>query len=340
MAAKRGFRVRPLTLNARFLSAGPRRGRVAIALAAAATCLLAASPALADTGTVYVDDRGNAAAGGTLFNSVFGSEHDVGLGVSVLTNLETGSNDVAVGDGALHDNIFGNNDIAVGPNALAATEGDQNVGLGSQALVANTTGSDNLATGFQALSGNTIGSDNIAAGANALNDNQSGDENLALGRGALTNEALADDNIAIGLHTLFASTTGLSNTAVGDRALDSNTGGDENLALGANAGANLTTGDDNIDIANAGQAGETATIRIGSKGTQTRAFLQGVSGTSISGPSQRILINADGQLGTAKAAAHKPGGGSGAVARLTAQNRRQAARIAKLEREVGRLSHR
>jgi hypothetical protein len=69
MAAKRGFRVRLSTVNAHSFGAGPRRGRVAIAVAAAsAICLLAsASPAVADVGTVYFDTNENAAAGETLF---------------------------------------------------------------------------------------------------------------------------------------------------------------------------------------------------------------------------------------------------------------------------------
>ena len=63
----------------------------------------------------------------------------------------------------------------------------------------------------------------------------------------------------------------------------------------------LTSGDDNVDIANPGQAGEAGTMRIGTQGQQTRAFLQGVSGTAISGSTQRVIINPNGQPGTAKA---------------------------------------
>jgi hypothetical protein len=74
MAAKRGFRVRPSTASARSFGGGGRRRRAAIALVAAtATCFLAASPALADTGGVYFDANENAAAGdiNNLFNATF-----------------------------------------------------------------------------------------------------------------------------------------------------------------------------------------------------------------------------------------------------------------------------
>ncbi len=44
-------------------------------------------------------------------------------------------------------------------------------------------------------------------------------------------------------------------------------------------------------------------IRIGTKGTQRKAFLAGVSGTTVSGTGQPVVVNAQGQLGTASAAA-------------------------------------
>jgi hypothetical protein len=74
--------------------------------------------------------------------------------------------------------------------------------------------------------------------------------------------------------------------------------------------------------------------RIGTQGNQTRAFLQGVSGTSISGPTQRVLINANGQLGTAKAAAGKPGG---AGAEAASADRKLRAKVNRLQRAVRQL---
>ena len=59
---------------------------------------------------------------------------------------------------------------------------------------------------------------------------------------------------------------------------------------------------DNIEIGNEGLGTDSATIRIGTQGTQTRAFMAGISGTSIPGPTEAVVVSADGQLGTATAA--------------------------------------
>ena len=176
----------------------------------------------------------------------------------------------------------------------------------------------------------------------ALNESTTGDENLALGRGALTNSTAANDNVAVGLHALFADTGGHDNTGLGHAALNSNTNGNRNIAIGSGAGGNLTTGDDNVDIANAGQVGEAGTIRIGTQGVQTQAFLQGVSGTSLSGHVQRVLINANGQLGTARGGPTKPGGAGASVddrllSRLQAKVRRLAQENRRQERELRKL---
>ncbi len=51
-------------------------------------------------------------------------------------------------------------------------------------------------------------------------------------------------------------------------------------------------------IGNLGVAKEARTIRIGTKGTQTAAFLAGVANTAIPAPVQTVVVNADGRLGT------------------------------------------
>src|SRR5213076_460956 len=58
-----------------------------------------------------------------------------------------------------------------------------------------------------------------------------------------------------------------------------------------------TTGSNNIDIGNAGVAGEGATIRIGTQGTQTATFIAGVSGATIA-KSVAVFVDASGHLGT------------------------------------------
>src|SRR5262249_44154252 len=114
MATKRGFRV---NLNARSPGTGPRRRRVAIALAGgSAICLLAASPALADVGGVYFDANANAAAGdpNNLFNGSFTGVNNVGIGQSVMKSLTSGSGNTALGSAALFTNTSGGDNTASG----------------------------------------------------------------------------------------------------------------------------------------------------------------------------------------------------------------------------------
>jgi hypothetical protein len=137
---------------------------------------------------------------------------------------------------------------------------------------------------------------------------------------------------------MFRNTTGNDNVAEGRKALFANTTGDHNVAIGDGAGHNLTTGSDDVDIANEGVAGESKAIRIGTSGTQKRTFLAGVSGTTLTGSAQPVLVKADGQLGTATSAVRPAS--EGAVARLKAQNRRENEEITTLKREVAKLSRR
>jgi hypothetical protein len=196
-----------------------------------------------------------------------------------------GSDNIATGTNALYGNTSGSDNLASGTAALFANgSGSRNLALGSSALTANTTGARNYAAGFQALRANTTGTDNLATGSNTLQANTTGSRNLGAGTNALA-----------------ANSKGRDNTASGFHALEANTSGSFNVALGTGAGANLTTGSNNVEIANAGVAGEAKKIRIGTVGTQNAAFLAGVDGASIAGPTQSVLVNANGQLGTATA---------------------------------------
>src|SRR5262245_61162453 len=90
-------------------------------------------------------------------------------------------------------------------------------------------------------------------------------------------------NTANGAQALLHNTTGSLNTAAGVNALVFNTTGSNNIGVGVNAGINLTTGSNNIDIGSAGAAAEASTIRIGTQGTQTAAFIAGISGAAVTG---------------------------------------------------------
>src|SRR5437016_3650267 len=125
-------------------------------------------------------------------------------------------------------------------------------------------------------------------------------ETTAEGDGALSSLTTGQGNTALcsnalNANTTINNTTGNGNTANGLDALVNNTTGNDNVALGTSAGGALTTGDLNIDIANEGVAGEANTIRIGTRGDQTRTFIAGISGAPVAGAA--VKVNANGQLG-------------------------------------------
>jgi hypothetical protein len=263
-----------------------------VALALVTAVAVMATPALAATGSVYFDANNNVGAGHDFFSGTTPTGNlNVGLGYSVMPALTSAAANVAIGDGALSADTLGNVNTAIGYNALTAnTTGGGNVATGAMALDSNTSGNNNVATGNEALSGNTTGRDNSATGLGAL----------------------------------IANTNGHDNTASGYHALLHNTTGDSNIALGSSAGGNLTTGSNNIDIASPGVAGESGTIRIGTAARQNAAYLAGVFGRTIGGPTKAVVVNKNGRLGTKPAPA--------------APLRDQTQAIKKLRDRVGRLA--
>ena len=235
-------------------------------------------------------------------------------GDGALSSLTTGEGNTALGSNALNANTTGNNNTATGTNALRFhITGDHNTATGRAALVFNADGEGNTATGRAAMGDSTTGSENTATGWQALfnNDgfgntataafalwsNTTGEFNTANGYLALYSNTIGYGNTANGLEALINNTTGNGNTANGLDALVNNTTGSDNVALGTSAGGALTTGDLNIDIANEGVAGEANTIRIGTRGEQTRTFIAGISGAPVAGAA--VKVNANGQLGVA-----------------------------------------
>jgi len=177
-----------------------------------------------------------------------------------------------------------------------------NTAEGEDALFSVTSGFDNVAVGFEGLYANTSGIENTGTGYRALYSNTTGTRNTATGNGALSRDTIGSFNTATGLHTVFLNTTGKRNTGEGAFALNANTTGSDNIALGYNAGSSLTTGNYNIDIGNVGAAGEAGTLRIGTPGKQSVAYMAGVYGaTEASGVN--VTIGPDGHLGTVPSSA-------------------------------------
>jgi len=236
------------------------------------------------------------------------------LGNDALISNTTGASDTAIGDSALTSNTTGIMNTANGASALFSnTTGDKNTATGFQALYTNTTGFDNTANGDSALFRNTTGFNNTATGAGALESNGIGGNNTAVGEAALQSNTIGSYNTATGVGALLFNTTGSENTAFGDAALQlnttgggdtavgvnallSNTTGNSNIALGFDAGR-LTTGSNNIDLGNEGVAGEAGTIRIGTRRTQTNAYVAGISGVTVP-TGIPVIVDTSGHLGT------------------------------------------
>ncbi len=257
----------------------------------------------------------NTVDGYEALNSATNASYDVAVGYQAGYNLAVGSNtavgafalesntsgtqNTAIGFQALEDDMGGNNNTADGYQALAADSGgNQNTATGASALQNNTTGGENTANGAVALQSNTNGVNNTATGAAALQFNVSGSGNTANGASALQLNTSGGGNTADGFQALLGNTTGDNNTADGVNALLNDKTGSNNIAIGYQAGFNLTNGNNNIDIGNAGVTNEGSVIRIGTVGTQTNAYIAGISGVTISPAGAAVFVNSNGELGT------------------------------------------
>jgi hypothetical protein len=294
-----------------------RRGLFLIALVLACFALspsASASCGVPDGGC----GNGNTAEGSGALSSLTIGTDNTAIGSAALTDTTKGSENTAIGTDALSFNTTGNGNTATGVQALQDnisggfntasglstlfhnTTGANNTATGVDALTNNTTGTDNTATGFEALENNTTissipGKNNTATGAFALFTNTTGSNNTATGDVALKSNTTGSFNTADGLGALRNNSTGVQNTATGFQALNNNTGSN-NIGLGYNAGSSLTSGSGNIDIGSVGAATESNTIRIGTQGTQTRTFVAGITGATVTGAT--VMVNTTtGQLG-------------------------------------------
>ena len=248
-----------------------------ICLSAIATSALAQQP----PDLVKSDDLANTAMGSNALLHV---------------NLEeSGCHNTASGQDTLYSDTSGSYNTATGFSSLFSnTTGNDNSAIGFESLYFNSNGSENTAAGYQSLYKNTTGSYNTASGTGALQGNTTGSNSTASGFDALYNNN-GSSNTAFGYQSLYANTSGTDNTASGMHALSGVTTGSTNIGLGWHAGENLTTGNNDVDIANVGEAGESGVIRLGTHGTQTKTYIAGIYGTSVSGSA--VMVNSSGQLG-------------------------------------------
>jgi Collagen triple helix repeat (20 copies) len=146
--------------------------------------------------------------------------------------------------------------------------------------------------GLESL-GKVTGNYNVACGEKALLEDTGGEFNIASGAFALQMDTTGEGNVADGAFALVYNTTGIRNTALGDEALDGHIIGSDNTALGYRAGS-LTSGSNNLDLSNSGVASDSGTTRIGTEGTQLRAFMAGIFATHSTGCF--VQVTSEGQL--------------------------------------------
>ncbi len=218
-----------------------------------------------------------------------------GPGMADPSNTQLGTN-------ALHSNTTGIENTAIGADSLYSNNsGVFNAATGFESLYSNTGGYSNAGFGSFTLFANTIGVGNTATGTAANKNNTTGNFNTSSGADALYDNTVGNNNTAFGFHTLLLNTTGTNNTALGFEALGNATKASGNVGLGHNAGFNLTTGSNNVDIANLGTATDSNTIRIGTQGTQTKAFIAGINNSLVMG--NPVVISNTGQLGVVMSSA-------------------------------------
>jgi hypothetical protein len=262
-------------------------------------------PAGTPTGGINVFNAGPATSDVIIdMNGYFAAPTDLtgntAVGTGTLASNTTGSHNTASGFDALLSNTTGFQNTATGFNALLTnTTGFGNTAIGDAALEFNTNGSSNTAVGQAALVANTTGDSNTAIGVSALAINTTGYFNTAVGPTALYSNTTGARNTASGVSALASNTTGVGNTASGFFALTNSTTGSSNIAIGYEAAYNVSVGNsNNIHIGSPGASADSGVIKIGTEGTQTSAYIAGISGATPGTPNLLVCVDANGQLGT------------------------------------------
>ncbi len=255
--------------------AGEGCGRTVLFANSGSTSLFKVTDALQNT--LIGNLAGNGATTGT---------SNTALGMQCMQSLTSGQNNTAVGVGCFSATLTGVNNTAIGLQAaLNITGGSYNtcLGMGSGATITNTD--ENVCVGYNAM-GVCAGAMNICIGSNSMNGGGAANNNVIIGWHGGANFTSASNCVGIGYQSLVA---------LGGAATN-------NTAIGFNAGSSLTTTDsNNINISNTGTAGDNAKILIGTNGTHTTCFVQGISGVTVTGTA--VLCSTAGQLGTVASSA-------------------------------------
>jgi len=139
-----------------------------------------------------------------------------------------------------------------------------------------------------------------------------GTGNSSLASGSCRDLTTGSNNAIVGLDGLLQGNSSSGNSILGANGFNGIVTGNNNVGIGLNAGSNCTAADsDNIMISNTGTPGDSDKIRIGTTGTHDNAFFAGIHGVTPAGATQTVIIDANGELGSAA------GGGGGTVTSVT-----------------------
>lgn len=167
---------------------------------------------------------------------------------------------------------------------------------GSSVLISGNPGTNTLTLNV------TDAAENTLIGELAGNATLSGTRCTALGQNSMRAMTSAADDVVLGWHAGDAITTGSRNVAVGDDALGALTTGSDNIAVGSGAAVNYTGAEsNNIIVGNPGTVADSAAIRVGTLGTQTTCFVQGIANVTVANELPVVIDSTTGQLGTTSA---------------------------------------
>ncbi|HKI85236.1 MAG TPA: tail fiber domain-containing protein, partial [Thermoanaerobaculia bacterium] len=255
------------------------------------------------SGTEHKADGSRGKNGGPGLRSLSATGYAPSLGapsLSLSANLELDPASNLFKGTALFLWDDGQGNLALGRQALANnTAGSNNTALGRAALLFNTEGYSNTAVGYLAMEKNTSGYRSTAVGHGALSQNTTGIENTAVGFAALGANSTGHYNTAVGKNAMIENISGTFETALGWGALAYNTTGIHNIAIGDRAGQDISSSSsNNILIGNTGKVGDSGTIKIGTEGNQTTAFIAGIHGVTTGETGSTVVVDGYGQLGT------------------------------------------
>ena len=159
---------------------------------------------------------------------------------------------------------------------------------------------------------------NVALGLNLLTVATTGTSNVLVGNGILTSATTnANQNVVVGVNSLIGATSNIGNnvvigqsscTQIGATNLGNNVvlgngsaqtfnGASSNIVIGTGIGNSMTSNSNNIVIGSQGVAAENNSIRVGTLGSHTSCFVQGLTSGVLSNRKTVGSNIATGQLG-------------------------------------------